>query len=117
MARLRTKEAEEQYKKLIASGYLNGGCKLCEAPALREFSHWKIVENKFPYDRIARVHDMVLPKRHVEEDELSQEEKDEYRTIKEDYIEQTYEYLIEATSKQKSIPEHFHLHLIIPKEN
>lgn len=75
MARLRTQEGEEKYQKLIAAGYLNGGCKLCEAPSIKDFVYWKIIRNDFPYDLIAQIHDMIVPKRHVKESDLSKEEK------------------------------------------
>src|SRR3989344_392957 len=106
MARLRTQESEERYKKLIAAGYLNGACKLCEAPSIKDFEHWRIIRNDFPYDLIARVHDMIVPKRHVQEGDLSEEEKEEYNEIKTSYVEGAYELIIEPTAKFKSIPGH-----------
>lgn len=116
MARLRTEEGEERYKKLIDTGFLNGSCKLCEAPSVKDFTRWRIIRNEFPYDRIAKIHDMIIPKRHVTENNLSTEEKKEYGEIKASHVEGTYEYIIEPTLKLKSIPEHFHLHLIVAKD-
>lgn len=115
MARLRTQESEERYQKLIAEGHLNGGCKLCEAPSIKDFEYWRIIRNDFPYDLIAQVHDMIVPKRHVKEEDLSEEERKEYVEIKRTYVENSYELIIEPTVKFKSIPGHFHLHLIIAK--
>lgn len=115
MVRLRTQESEEKYKKLIAAGYLTGGCKLCEASSLRDFEYWRIIRNDFPYDLIAQVHDMIVPKRHVKENDLSEEEGKEYGEIKATYIESNYEFILEPTLKLKTIPEHFHLHLIVAK--
>ena len=115
MARLRTQESEEKYKKLIAAGYLNGGCKLCESPSIKDFRYWRIIRNDFPYDLIAQVHDMIVPRRHVKEHSLSREERTEYAVIKTTYVENNYEFIIEPTVKLKSIPEHFHLHVIVAK--
>ena len=115
MARLRTEESEEKYKKLIVAGYLDGACKLCEAPSLKDFEYWRIIRNDFPYDLIAQVHDMAIPKRHVEESGLSEEEKKEYTEIKASYVENEYGFIMEPTVKLKSIPKHFHLHLIVAK--
>lgn len=115
MARLRTQESEEKYKKLIAAGYLNGACKLCESQSIKDFRYWRIIRNDFPYDLIAQVHDMVVPRRHVKENDLSQEEKREYAAIKATYVENNYEFILEPTAKLKSIPEHFHVHLIVAK--
>ena len=115
MARLRTQESEEKYKKLIAEGYLDDGCKLCEAPSVKDFEYWRIIRNDFPYDLIAQVHDMITPKRHVKEHDLLQEEREEYVEIKETYLENNYELIIEPTVRFKSIPGHFHLHIIVAK--
>ena len=115
MARLRSEENEKRYHELIKAGFLNDGCKLCEAPALKDFKYWKIIHNDFPYDLIAKVHDMVLPKRHVGESQLTKKEKQEYAEIKTSYMEQKYEFILEPMLKVKSIPAHFHLHLIITK--
>ncbi|MBI2123885.1 MAG: hypothetical protein HYU04_01445 [Candidatus Wildermuthbacteria bacterium] len=116
MPRLRTQESEERYKKLIAAGYLTGGCKLCEAPSVKDFTHWRIIRNDFPYDLIAKAHDMIVPRRHVMEHDLSSQEKKEYDEIKTDHINATYTHIIEPTLGLKSIPGHFHLHLIVAKD-
>ena len=34
-----------------------------------------------------------------------------------DYLKKKYDYIIEASHKWKSIPEHFHLHLVITKKD
>lgn len=115
MPRLRTQESEERYQKLIAAGYLQGACKLCEASSLKDFEYWRIIRNDFPYDLIAKVHDMIVPKRHVMENCLSAEEQKEYGEIKAGYIGAAYTHVIEPTLGLKSIPEHFHLHLIVAK--
>ena len=76
---------------------------------------WRIIPNDFPYTRIAALHHMVVPKRHVKEDELSQEEWMEYNQLKHSYINDNYEFIIEPTNRKKSIPAHFHIHLIVAK--
>lgn len=59
---------------------------------------------------------MVVPKRHVIEIGLSSDELHELQQLKMSYINQTYEFIIEPTAKLKTIPEHFHLHLVVPLE-
>ncbi len=115
MGELRTKEGQARYEEYKAAGGLAGGCKLCEAPPLKVFKYWALVKNNFPYDKIAEVHDMLIPKRHVTEEELSQEEWHEFQQIKDEYIHKEYEFMIEATHRKKSIPAHFHLHLLVAK--
>jgi hypothetical protein len=109
---LRSQETEARYRADIRDGILERGCKLCEKPALKQFAHWKIVINDYPYDSIAEVHDMIVSLRHVREDGLSSEELSEYKRIKEEHLMGTYQYILEATHGSQSIPSHYHLHLI-----
>ena len=92
-------------------------CNMCEkALIIKDFKYWKITENLFPWDRIAKIQHMIIPKRHVIYEELNQEEKKEFDEIKLGYVEQEYDIIAEATNKKKSIPEHFHVHLLIIKD-
>ncbi|MEI6864218.1 MAG: hypothetical protein WCK46_02540 [Candidatus Adlerbacteria bacterium] len=116
MALLRTPEGQKKYKDLIDQGILEKGCALCLSESIKTFTHWKIMPNAFPYDRIAKVHDMIVPLRHSIEDDLTVEELKELHEIKNSYIQKEYEFIIEATYKVKSIPAHFHLHLLIIKD-
>jgi len=90
-------------------------CVLCDRAPLHEFTWWKIIENAFPYDRIASTHHMLMPKRHTLESELTPDEKSELERIKESGLD-AYQFIIEPTRALKSIPSHFHLHLIVCKE-
>ena len=117
MGILRTKRAQQKYLKLITEGFLENGCNLCKKVSfIKEFKHWRIIENKFPYDRIAKVNHMIIPKRHITEKKLNNLEKKEFEIIKSGYVAKKYEFLIECTNKRKSIPGHFHIHLIIVKD-
>ncbi|MDP3953262.1 MAG: hypothetical protein Q8P99_00340 [bacterium] len=117
MSLLRTRESQEKYEAFKKEGGLNNGCGLCEADSIKEFDYWRLIKNKFPYDRIAEVHDMIIPKRHIRENDLSESEKTELLEIKNgDYIGNNYHFIIEATTGVKSIPTHFHLHLTRIKE-
>ena len=72
--------------------------------------------NSFPYDLIASTHHMIVPLRHVVEAELSAEELREFAVIKREVVDVGYDNIIEATTKNKSLPAHFHLHLIVGKD-
>jgi len=104
------------HRKYVAHMKRNvgGPCPLCTDDSIRDFTHWRILLNDFPYDVIAKTHHMIVPKRHVTEHEITQEEWQEYQEIKKDYL-QLYDVLLESTSRMKSIPEHFHIHLIIER--
>lgn len=58
---------------------------------------------------------MIIPKRHVIYYELNRAEKKEFDKIKENYIERKYNLIAEATINKKTIPLHFHIHLILEK--
>jgi hypothetical protein len=115
MVSLRTEEAKNKYKEYIRNGGLNNACVLCEKPPVKSFNFWKVIENDFPYDLIASKHHMLVPLRHIPEEGLNEDEIKEVKQIKEDLINSDYDWTIEATRKNKSIPDHFHLHLIVGK--
>jgi hypothetical protein len=94
---------------------LDRGCPLCDEQSIREFVYWRLIPNSFPYDRIAKKHDMLVTKRHVQEQDLTDDEKAELFHIKQNELDE-YPYIVEAHQKQKSIPHHFHLHFLIPKD-
>ena len=112
MTILRSKATQKKYDAYIVGG-VGEGCVLCQKEPINSFTHWKIVSNDFPYDRIAKTHHMIVPIRHSDESELTDDEVQELRTLKETYIADHYDDIIEATRHQKSIPHHFHLHIIV----
>ena len=113
---MRTKEAEAAYRAYRAQGGLDNECRLCEAPAQHTFTHWKVIENKFPYDMIAESHDMLVPLAHHSTKEVTPEAWAELATIKEGLIHKKYDFIIEATQRRLSIPAHLHLHLVVLKK-
>lgn len=116
MGTLRTKETQDKYDALRASGGLEGACHLCTAPAIKTFKFWKVINNEFPYDVIAKTHHMIVPLRHTAEAGITQEEWYEWGSLKHGEIDRDYDSLIEETDNAKSIPDHFHIHLIVIKD-
>jgi diadenosine tetraphosphate (Ap4A) HIT family hydrolase len=120
MINLRTRKTADKYKKHIANGFLANGCNLCKNnkdELIKEFKHWRIVDNIFPWDRITKIHHMIIPKRHIKGIDLTKTEISELESIKSKYINKKYQIIAEPVRKYKSIPEHFHLHLIVIKDN
>ncbi|MBP7741550.1 MAG: hypothetical protein KA104_02580 [Candidatus Pacebacteria bacterium] len=115
MPSLRTLEGKKAYQEYLAQTPVSGTCPLCEKFALRTFKLWKIVPNAFPYDAIAKEHHMLVPLRHSTEAELTVDEIMELSGIKNHAVDQDYDWIIEAMPKNKSIADHFHLHLIVGK--
>lgn len=116
MATFRSKEAQEIYDLYRKGGGLDE-CPMCNEKPLEQFTLWKVMANAFPYDRIARSHHMLVPKRHVRESELTPEELSEFITLKNSVLNGRYDYFLEATDLTKTIPGHYHLHLVVVKEN
>ncbi len=83
---------------------------------IKEYKYWKILKNEYPWDLMAKTHDMIVPKRHVSFEKLNSAEKKEFDLIKKNYLEKKYTHLIEVSDKGKSIPSHFHVHLIILRD-
>ena len=79
---------------------------------LTSFKYWNITENDFPYDAIAKTHHMLCIKRHVDENQITNEEWRELKTIKNSKDLERYTFIFETLPHRKSIPNHFHLHLI-----
>ncbi|HEY0964386.1 MAG TPA: hypothetical protein VGE31_01180 [Candidatus Paceibacterota bacterium] len=114
-ANWRTEATHNLYMSRIDAGDLDHGCALCEAPTLHMLTHWRIVVNKYPYDRVADLHHMIIPVRHTSGDDLTQEELTELEEAKRGRLNDTYEFVVEALPRTKSVPGHFHLHLITSK--
>ncbi len=113
---MRSKATIEQYDAVRRERGAGGPCPLCSQAPIKEFAHWMVQENAFPYDLVADTHHMLLPKRHVVEGELSEEEWIEYSRIKHTFVAENYDMIMEGTPRQKSVPEHFHVHLVVLRE-
>ena len=111
----RSEDVAKSYKQHRMSAKFSEGCALCQAASLIEFDHWRVINNDFPYDLIAAEHHMLIPKRHCTEAELDEFESKELIDIKNHERLLNYDYLIEAANRKKSIPLHFHIHLIVGK--
>jgi len=115
---MRTRKTAKNYKKFRDAGFLtNDGCRLCKEILIKDFKLWKIINNRFPWDRIAKIHHMIIPKRHTVYEKLNKAEKKEYDLIKKTYIEKKYQVIAEATEIKKTIPTHMHIHLITLKNH
>jgi len=110
---LRTPETQKRYMEYFKNEY-DGHCIYCAKELLiKEYEHWVIIDNKFPYDKIYGKHHQLAPKRHVEfEYELTEEERAEKHVIINKYEVGNYEAMRENFPDGKSLPEHLHYHLL-----
>lgn len=112
---LRSEQTELAHHADMEKHANDGTCPLCLDPGLKTFTHWKLLENSFPYDLIADTHHMIVPLRHASGSELTQEEWREYQELKQTLM-QEYDQLVENTERHKTIPQHFHVHLLVIKK-
>ncbi len=80
---------------------------------VREYKYWAIIENLFPYDKVANVSHILITKRLVLFDwnMLNEEEIKEFNLIKKD-ISNEYDCVVENLPLHKSIQLHFHVHVL-----
>jgi len=116
---IRTRFTQEQYNEYIKRYTGDGSDHFADWQnrLIKEYKHWAIVKNLFPYDNIATVSHILITKRVVEFDweKLSRDEQKELNRIKKD-IRGKYDCILENLPTARSIPKHFHLHLLKIKD-
>lgn len=84
---------------------------LYEKEPLKQFTYWKIIDNDFPYDRIAKRHHLLIPNRIFKDDwDMTDDERKELWHIKQTV--KGYKAITENFPDRKSITEVYHLHLL-----
>lgn len=106
---LRKKSTEAEYQHLLDKGLKH--CIYCEQELLvAEFQYWVLLKNRFPYDRIAKDHWMLAPKRHIPtEKQLTREENKELERLLEIL---NYDCVLINKKPKRTLPDHYHLHLL-----
>lgn len=89
-------------------------CFFCSSPAVRDFRLWKLIENEFPYDAVAEKHYLLAPKRHFASvDDMNQYERHELQEIRDQLeSEKEFDCILENLARGRTVPDHYHLHLI-----
>lgn len=109
---LRSRRDELKYATAKGLGLSN---ELVDEPRIREWKHWAIIHNEYPYSYAFKVHHMLIPKRAVKEDDLSSAEEAELKNILKE-IRSDYDCrMINMPSKQTKL-NHFHIHLLTFKD-
>jgi len=85
-----------------------------EKDAIEVFDHWMIIPNDFPYDAVSIQHDMLFTRRPAvfDWDLLNQEELKELSLLKKTHIAESYDVFYENLPKGRTVPGHFHIHLL-----
>lgn len=120
MSLFRTNDNLENYVK-FKNSIPNDYCPFCDTnnivttrTIVKKYNYWTMIENDFPYDKVARVHQLLVLNRHVgKEKDLTIAELTELVQLKNQLLENDdYEFL-ENNIRRRSIPNHFHIHLLI----
>jgi diadenosine tetraphosphate (Ap4A) HIT family hydrolase len=86
------------------------------APSIKDYQYWRIIENKFPYDTIAKVHHLLVPRRQVSRyDLMTTQELTEYEGLLLNVLPQDYDMILLNFPKAQSVKDWLHFHLIIVK--
>ena len=113
MMRRRLPETESRYKRYIESGEKPN---FATRVPLKQYRHWKVINNEYPYDYIAAVHHLLIPKRAVEDPLLlKQEELDEFFLIRRLMV-RDYDLFMENAPRRSSLKDWYHVHLIKLKD-
>lgn len=112
---LRTDETWQKYQNEPKKN--SGECFMCDLDyvvIVKEFNHWVVIENNYPYDTVASTHHLLIPKRHFPFiDNATPDELDELYQLKHQFDKEAfYDCFIENFSVGKSQPQHIHYHLV-----
>lgn len=110
---LRSSKVEKSYTKRLKEvkngSYVFDFLKL---PLIKKWQYWILVKNEFPYDKIAKKHDLLVPKRFIADgEEMEDLELNELYDIKTE-LNEDYDAYYEGTKRNRTVPEHFHIHCI-----
>ncbi len=83
---------------------------------IRQWQHWQIIHNKYPYSAVFKIHHLLVPKREVHQKELSSSESNELNVILQE-LNNEYDCLLVNFEKKQSIKQHFHIHLLTYKDS
>jgi hypothetical protein len=112
---LRTEECLTKYRaKRKEYGEDLDQFELTDLPHVREYTRWVLVENEFPYDRIADRHCLLVPKRRfVDDGEMLGAERAELLEIKQGYSDsKEFDCVFENLKHNRTVPGHYHLHVL-----
>jgi hypothetical protein len=86
------------------------------ANSIRDFNYWRIIENRFPYDTIAKTHHLLVTKRKVPGHHLmNQYEATELDGLINNVLPQDYDMILLNFPQAQSVKDWLHFHLIIVK--
>jgi len=90
---------------------------MVNAPSIKDYQYWRIIENKFPYDTIAKTHHLLVPRRQaLNWVDLDIDEMTELDNLMVYDLPQDYDMILLNFPKAQSVKDWLHFHLIVVKE-
>ena len=115
-SKVRTDETLQRYNEVMSEREGSDVCPLCAVPSIADYTHWRVIPNDFPYDRLAITHHLLIPKRCCNDNELTADEHAELINLRDTVLNDSYDSMVVNMPKFTSIKQHFHYHLIVLKE-
>lgn len=114
--RLRTPETHHLYETHRNTYQAQTMLSDWKSRIVEEFTHWVLIKNNFPWDKIANEHYLLIPKRMFGlAEDMNSLEKQELEKIKTKFY-TTYDMIIENMRSLRSVAHHYHVHVLILKE-
>ena len=112
---LRSTATEQRYQTDIAAGKTR---PLEIMPSIKQWEHWRLVENDYPYDAFFKTHHMLVIKRGgvAERTDLNDTERAELEQILKQFVYPGYHFWFENCPRRRTAPGIYHLHLIVYKD-
>lgn len=87
---------------------------LRDLPIVKKWKLWILVQNEFPYDKIADNHCLLVPLRQFAEDEdMYGTERSELFRIKEEFKQtKDFDAVFENVKHNRTVPDVYHLHAL-----
>lgn len=105
-------KTEKRYKEALKNGETKD---LLTIEPLIEFKHFRIILNRYPHDKIAKTHHLLIPKRRVDNwTKLNRKERKEFRKL-DKYLRNKYDCISRNYPALLSIKDIVHWHLYILK--
>jgi hypothetical protein len=104
----RTAKLERAYQKAKSNG---GLVPLYEETSLKDWTHWKLVQNRFPHNKIVTKHQMVVLKREANIWAIKQEELIELWYVILPWADERYHFAKINLVAMRSINAVPHIHL------
>lgn len=114
----RRKETEEAYQQFKQQAAHNPDTlntfDFAQETILREYEHWLIIKNRFPYDGMTRRNDLLVSRTPLETlyHAPAAQQEEYHRIIQELAQEGLYDALIENFPRTKTVTRFVHIHLI-----